>query len=176
MHVLNGKGMRNDLEYNGQAIVNVYYNGKAWKINPLAGFPTATDVTGTELNDFKLQSNLASQLIDYKAKGNTVELAGQEDVEGIKCYKILLTNKDDGRQTTYYISTNDFLVIKTVSKREIQGQEFDVETYLSDYKDFGGIKFAMDRLQKIEGATFQEVKFTSVELNVPVDVKIFEKQ
>ena len=119
---------------------------------------------------------LASQLMDYKSRGHQVELQGQEDVEGIKCYKIKLTNKDDGKVTTYFISTTDKMLIKSVSAREMQGQTFDVETFFSDVKDFNGLKFAMTRTQKIEGETFQEIKYSSIEFNVPIDEKIFDKQ
>ena len=176
IEVINGKAMRNDVSVMGQSITNSYKDGKGWKINPLAGVATATDVTGSELNDFKAQSMMASPLMDYKARGHQVELQGQEDVEGIKCYKIKLTSKDDGKVTTFYISVADNLPIKSVSSREMQGQEVDVETYYSDAKDFNGLKFFMTKTQKIEGQTFQEIKYTTIELNVPVDEKYFDKQ
>ena len=174
--IINGRAMRNDVSVMGQSVTNSYKDGKGWKINPLAGIATATDVTGPELNEFKTQSMLATQLMDYKARGHQVELQGQEDVEAVKCYKIKLTNKDDGKVTTYFISVSDNMPIKSISSREIQGQDMDIETYYSDFKDFNGLKFAMARTQKIEGETFQEIKFTTVELNVLIDEKAFDKQ
>jgi hypothetical protein len=50
----------------------------------------------------------------------------------------------------------------------------EVETYYSDIKDFGGIKFTMQRDQKINGQTFQSIHFDKIELNVAVDDKIFD--
>ncbi len=172
--IINGKAMRNDLEVMGQAIVNSYYNGKGWKINPFAGASTATEVTGSELNDFKAQSNLVNQLMDYKAKGHQVEMQGEETVEGIKTFKIKLTNKDDGKVTTYFISVADNILIKSATNRTIQGQEMEVESYFSDLKDIGGVKFFMTRDSKVGGETFQTVKFEKIELNVNIDEKIFE--
>jgi hypothetical protein len=173
VQVVNGKSLRTDVVVNGQSIINVYDNGKGWKINPFAGAPTATEVTGEEFNDFKAQSMLASQLMDYKARGHKVELSGQEDIEGIKAYKIILTAKEDGRTSTYYINTTDFTPIKQISKRTMQGQEYDVETYFSDFKDFSGIKVSMTRIQKVEGQVIQELHFSNVELNIPIDQKTF---
>lgn len=175
VQLINGKAMRTDVDVMGQAVVNSYKDGKGWKINPFAGAETATDVEGTELADFKAQSNLASGLMDYKSLGHTVELAGQEDVEGIRTNKIKLTAKDDGRVTIYFISVADNTIIKVVSNREIQGENMDVETYFSDLKEFAGLKFFMSRTQKMAGQTFQTITYSNIELNVPVDEKIFDK-
>ena len=172
--IINGKGMRTDLELMGQAVTNCYFNGKGWKINPFAGATTPTEVTGTELNDFKTQSNLANQLMDYKARGHQVELQGEDAVEGIKTYKIKLTNKDDSKVTTYFISTSDYTVIKSATMRQFQGQDTEVESFYSDLKEVNGVKFFMTRDSKIEGQVFQTVKYEKVELNVTVDEKIFE--
>ncbi len=173
--IINGKAMRSDVEAMGQAVVNVYHNGKGWKVNPFAGATAPTDVTGTELNDFKIQSYLAPQLMDYKSRGHSVELVGKETIEGVETYKIKLTNKDDGKATTYNIAVKDYSMVRSVTTREIQGQQMEVEAWFSDLKDFNGVKFYMTRESKIEGQVFQSVKYDKIELNVPVDEKIFEK-
>ena len=175
IQIINGKGMRSDIDAMGQSVTSVYFNGNGWKVNPFAGVVTATDVTGTELNDFKVQSNLANQLMDHKARGHQVALEGKETIEGIETYKIKLTNKDDSKVTTYFISTKDHTLIKSVTSRDIQGQPTDVESWYSDLKEFGGVKFFMTRDSKMNGEVFQTVKFDKIELNVPIDEKVFEK-
>ena len=82
--IINGKAIRNDVQAMGQTVINSYKDGKGWKINPFAGITTVTDMTPEELIDFKSQSMIANQLMDYKARGHKVELQGQEDVEGVK--------------------------------------------------------------------------------------------
>jgi len=173
--IINGKAVRSDIELKGQTITSCYKDGKGWKINPFAGITKATDVTGVELMDFKSQSILANQLMDYKARGHKVELLGQEDIDGVKTYKIKLTNKDDGQVTTYYINTADNMLIKNTTTRKMEGQEVQVETYFSDIKDLNGLKFSMTRTQKVNGEVTQIIKMTSVEWNVPIDEKIFDK-
>jgi len=173
LQIINGKAMRTDVEVMGQSVINVYNNGKGWRINPFAGVPSATEVTGSDLSDFKAQASLSSQLMDYKARGHQVELQGEETVEGIKTFKIKLTGKEDGKVTTYFISTPDYTLIKSVTSRPIQGQDMDVESFYSNLKEFGGVKFFMTRESKIEGQTFQTVTYEKVELNVTIDEKIF---
>ena len=103
-----------------------------------------------------------------------MELQGQQDVEGIKTWKIKLTDKDDGRVTYYYVSASDYTLIKTETEREIQGQKANFETSFSDLKDFNGIKFFMKRTQKMNGEVFQTTTISNIELNATVDEKIFD--
>ena len=173
--IINGRAVRSDVQAMGQSVINSYKDGKGWKINPFAGVTTVTDMTPEELIDFKSQSMIASQLMDYKARGHKVELQGQEDVEGVKTYKIKLTNKDDNKVTTYFISVTDNIIIKSVSTRQLQGQDIEIETFYSDIKDFNGLKFPMVRTQKMQGQVFQEIKIATIEFNVPIDEKIFDK-
>ncbi|MEO7983281.1 MAG: hypothetical protein ABI688_04285 [Bacteroidota bacterium] len=173
--IVNGKSMRADVQVIEQSVNNVYNNGKAWKINPFAGAPTATEVTGSELITFKAQASLANNLMDYKSRGHQVELIGQEDVDGIKTYKIKLTNKEDGKITTYFISTVNNMLVKSVSKKDIAGSEYDAQTFYSDIKQISGLQFCMHFITKVEGQVFQEVTYQKIELNVPVDEKIFIK-
>ena len=173
--IINGKAVRSDVQAMGQSVINSYKDGKGWKINPFAGVTTITDMTPEELIDFKSQSMIANQLMDYKARGHKVELQGQEDVEGVKTYKIKLTNKDDNKVTTYFISVTNNTIVKSVSTRQLQGQDIEIETFYSDIKDFNGLKFPMLRIQKMQGQVFQQIKIATIEFNVPIDEKIFDK-
>ena len=123
----------------------------------------------------KNQSFLANQLMDYKSRGSKVELEGQEDINGSKAYKIKLTDSDN-KVTIYDIDPTTFLAVKVVGKRDIMGQETEIETYLTEPKEFGGVKFNTAITQKIGGQTFQEIHLDKFEVNVPIDEKIFDKQ
>lgn len=175
IQVINGRAVRSDVDAMGQSVISSYKDGKGWKINPFAGFPDATDVTDAELPDLKAQTMLTSQIIDYKAQGHKVELLGQEDVDGIKTNKVKLTNKDDSRVTTYFISVNDNSLVKSVSMRENEGQQIEVETFYSNVKEYNGAKFAMTRVSKVNGDITQEVRLDKMELNVTIDEKVFDK-
>jgi outer membrane lipoprotein-sorting protein len=175
VQIVNGKAVRMEVEAMGNQVINVYNNGKGWKQNPFAGAADPTDATADELNELKPQSMLAPPLADYKARGHKVELLGQADVNGVKTYKIKLTNKEDGKPTTYYINASDYSLLKYENDRDMQGQTITVESWVSDLKDFNGAKFYLTRVQKINGEEFSTTKFDKIELDVPVDEKIFNK-
>jgi len=175
VQIINNRAMRADVDVNGQMVTNVYKDGKGWKINPFAGAETATDLEGAELADQKTQTIIAGSLMDYKEQGNKLELLGQEKVEGVNTYKLQITAKEDGRVTTYYIDSDKYEMIKSVTKREIMGSSVDVETVYSNPKNIAGLKFYMTRTQSFDGNVIQVINLDKVELNVPVDEKIFNK-
>jgi hypothetical protein len=172
--ILNGKGMRTDVEAMGQTVTNAYGYGKGWKINPFDGATIATEVTGAELISFKAQSNLANNLMDYKNRGHKVELSGQETVDGAKAFKIKLTNKEDNKESYYFISAADYSLLKTISKRTMAGQEMDVETLYSNFKDINSLKFPMNISQEAGGNVVQQIAWSSIELNLPINENIFK--
>jgi hypothetical protein len=174
VQIVNGSAMRTDVEVMGQAIVNVYKDGKGWKINPFAGSATATDATADELKEFKNQASISTALMDYKDRGYKATLDGQEDVDGAKAYKIRLA-ADSAHVDTYYVDASTYMVIKFTGSRPVMGNEMQIETYFSDVKEFNGLKFSTTRTVKSEGQEVQSVHFDKIELNVPVDEKIFEK-
>lgn len=174
IQIINGKAVRTDVEAMGQTITNIYKDGKGWAINPLAGATTPVEVTGDDLTDLKDEAILVTPLMNYKERDLKAELLGQEDVDGVNCFKIKLTRNDTGKESFYYISSKDYLLLKYSSTKEIMGQSTTIDSYYSDYKDFNGIKFSMTQTQKIEGQVFQEVKITDIQLNVPIDEKVFD--
>lgn len=174
LQIINGKAMRLDVEVMGQKIINCYNNGTGWKQNPFEGIESPTEVVDDELAELKSQTYLANPLIDYKERGNTVELAGTENINGTDASKIILTDAATGKKTTYYLDAQTSMPIKTVSTRDINGMEMEVETFSDDLKDINGLKFFMSRSQKIDGQEILSIKFDKVELNVPIDESIFK--
>ena len=174
VQIINGKAMRADVDVMGQAVVNSYKDGAGWKINPFAGAPTATDATADELTEFKNQSFLATQLMDYKARGYKAELAGTEDVDGKKAYKVKLTT-EGGKTDTYYVDSATSMLTRFVGTRNMMGQDMELESSFGDVKEVNGLKFNSSRTIKYQGQTMQEVHFDKIELDVPIDEKIFSK-
>ena len=175
LQIVNNKSMRADIDVMGQKIVNVYNEGKGWKIDPFNGAADATDVEGAELAGFKSQATLASGLMNFRNLGNTLALAGNETTDGTKHYILKMTSKEDGKTVTFYINSNTWGLLKVVSSREIQGQDTEIETLFSDMKEFGGMKFYMTRTQQAMGQVFQTLNFTNIEFNVTIDPKVFDK-
>lgn len=173
--IVNGKAVRTEIEVMGQQVIQVYNNGTGWTINPFNGATEATDLTGQQLLDAKSLASVASNLVDYKNRGHQAELLGQEEVEGVKCYKLKLTYKEDSKPAYFFINASDYTLIKMSMTREVQGQDMEAESYYSNRKEIGGIWFFMSRIQKLNGEIYAETQYDKIELNVPVDESIFKK-
>ncbi|MBK6936963.1 MAG: hypothetical protein IPH18_08840 [Chitinophagaceae bacterium] len=169
------KGVRIDVDVMGQSVIKAYADGKGWEINPFGGKQTATEMTGEDLIEMKDQINSIDKLIDYKNLGHKVEFFGEETFEGIKCWKLKFTHKDTKKETAYFISSTDFMLIKTSGKKTMMGQEVNEETLYSDIKEFNGLKFPMNVTVIINGNVFQVVSMSNVELNAQIDEKIFRE-
>lgn len=175
IQLINGKAMRMNSEAMGKTITQVYKEGKGWQINTFIGIDTATDADGTELSDFKSMANIKTNLMDYKSEGNQAELLGREEIEGIKTFKIKVTDKDDGRISIFFINSTDYLLNKTSTSHEMMGRSFDIDTYFRNPKEFGGLKFYLTRFMTIHEKEYATLTLSNVELNTPVDEKIFNK-
>jgi predicted RNA-binding protein with PIN domain len=175
IRIINGKAVRTDVDAMGTKIIEAYKNGEGWKKNPLSGNSGIIGLTAAELNSFKNQTQISGKLMDYKARGNKVELSGTEMVEGIKTHKIKLTAGIDSSVIFYYIMVENSLIVKTTEKRKFGNEEAEVETFLSDFREVGGMKFAFSQIQKIGGQVFMELVMETVELDKAIDEKIFDR-
>jgi hypothetical protein len=114
------------------------YDGKnGWQMMPFMGKKEPEAVPAEQAKVMDEQSDIDGQLVDYKAKGNKVELLGKEQVEGADAYKLKVTLKD-GQERLIYLDADSYLEIKTEAKRTVRGSEVETESYLSDYKDENG--------------------------------------
>lgn len=171
--VLNGKGYKNESDFNGQKIVQVVTDKGGWVINPFGGSTSPTSLSSDQYKSSEDEIYLPDALFNYAAHGAKVELAGQEKVGDKNAYKIKYTNKDSA-VTTYYIDAATNYIIQAVRTGEVQGQTIDITVSYSDYRktDFGvfvpykvGIDMGQFNLQNTT---------TKVEVNKPVDPAIFE--
>jgi len=174
--ILYGKGSLTEIELAGQKIVNCISVDKgSWSINPFAGQTTATDMPESQANAAKSQLQPGGALLDYAAKGNKVELAGQEDVNGVKAYKLKVVTKDGGN-LTYYIDPATFYIVKTSTKLNANGQDVEQSVSYSDYKktDYGFVGAYSSSIE-VPGGMVIAVTVRKIEVNKEIDPKIFTK-
>jgi hypothetical protein len=173
--ILYGVGSYSEVNFNGQKIVNCFTDKGAWGINPLMGQATAEDLPEEQAKSGKSQLFPGGNLFDYAARGNKVELAGQEDVNGVKAWKLTVTTKDGGR-FVHFIDPTSFYIIRTVMKVNAGGQEVEQGINFSDYKktDYGFVVPYASSIEFGNGMTLG-VTVKKVEINKAVDPKIFNK-
>jgi hypothetical protein len=170
--VLNGKGYRNESDFNGQKLVQVVTDKGGWAINPFQGSSDPAPMPEEQYKSVQDQIYV-SPLYNYAARGGKVELLGQEKVGAVNAYKIKYTNKGN-TETTYYIDPSTWYVIQAVRKGNAMGQEITVTISLSNYQktDFG---ISLPYSTNIDMGQFAlKNTITKVEVNKAVDPSIFE--
>jgi hypothetical protein len=163
------KGMRMDISVMGTENYQIVTPDKGVSFMPVQGMASPTDMTEEQLKAGQSQLDIQSSLMDYKEKGNTVELLGSEKIDGADNYKLKVTFKN-GINSTYFIRQADYRLNKTISKRTINGEEMEIETTYSNYKQVDGFWFAFTVTSSVQG----ETNYDKIETNIPVDESIFK--
>lgn len=174
MELKRPSSMRLDFTVQGMTGTQAYDGKVGWTLMPFQGSTTPQPVAGDELQMMAEQADIDGPLVDYKAKGNTVELLGKEPVDGADAYKLKVTLKN-GVVRTMYIDAEHFLQVKEESKRTIRGSEVEGETILGDYKEVGGMMFphSVDSGQK-GNPQRQKIAVEKIEVNVPIEDSRFK--
>ena len=163
------RSLRIDITVQGMTITQASDGTNAWMLNPLSGRTDPEALPPDATRVMEEQADIDGPLIDYQAKGNTVELQGKEKVEGADCHKLKVTLKN-GDIRTIYIDAESNLEVKVEGRTMVRGTEQLSETLLGDWKEVGGllVAHAIDTGQP--GAPARQ-KFTieKIELNVPLD-------
>ena len=167
--------MHMQLTVQNQTMVRVYDGQSGWANNPFAGKLNPEAMSEDELKNITEESDFDGPLLDYKSKGNQVELAGKDKVNDKNVWRIKLTNKN-GDVRFYLFDADLFLLLKWEGKRKYEGQEFPVESYFTDYRDVGGLKFAFG-IDSGSSATdiTQKIRIDKIDLNPTLNDAEFAK-
>src|SRR5215475_14940633 len=129
---------RQEFTIQGMTGVTAYDGKTGWKIEPWGGKKDAEALGEDELKQIQLEADFDGPLVDYRQKGNKVEFAGSEPVEGTDAFKLKVTLKD-GDVRYYFMDTDYYVPIKIESKRMVRGAEQEFEISLGDYKEVAGV-------------------------------------
>ena len=167
--VAQGVGSRTDISVPGMGegyqIVNTT---KGWSFMPFQGQASPEELDAEKVQSSQQQLDIQGGLLDYATKGSKVELLGKETVDGSESYKLALTHKS-GKVSTYFIDSKTFYKVKSISKSQTPSGEADVETSYMDFKKTPeGYVFPFSQSNPMG-----TVIFSSVEINKPVDEKLF---
>jgi len=167
--------VREELTYQAMTAVNAWDGKTGWKIDPFQGKKDPEPLGEDELKDIIEDGDFDGQLVHYKQKGNTIEYAGTEPVEGSETWKLKVTLKN-GDVSYYYIDTEDYVPIKIEYKRMIRGAEQVIDLYPGDYKAVDGWYIPHSWEQGRPGSSQRStVALDRIEANVPMDDSLFAK-
>jgi hypothetical protein len=126
-------------------------------------------LSAAQLKNMAGSGDMDGPLLDYKSRGNRVELMGKEKVEGRDACKLLVTMKD-GDHRTEYIDAKTYLDVKW--EGTVGGEK--MESYFRDYRKVKGLAYAFTI--DSSGANFkQKLVFTRIEVNVDLSDSRFTK-
>jgi len=172
--ILNGKGFKSEVDFNGQKIVQALTDKEGWSINPMAGSSDAQKIPDEQYQASKDQLFVGGPLFDYASKGYKVNLAGRDTVGNVNAYKLTVSGGDNNT-ATYYIDPNTYYIVKMVRNINMNGQEGEIATTFSDYKktDYGYVIPYSTEITMPQGFTLSST-VKKVDINKEVDPKIFE--
>ncbi len=166
-----GKSVRSESTVMGNSMIQVLDGTTGWMIRPTAmgGSGEVEDMPAEMLKQSESQLDPFGGLVNYKEKGNTVELVGKEKVDKKDAYHLKLTTKS-GQVVDEWLDAESFLISKF--KVDMAGQASEIS--MSDYKEVDGVKFpnTMDISSPQGVITFITNK---VVVNSPIDEKVFQK-
>jgi outer membrane lipoprotein-sorting protein len=164
------------IEFTIQGMTGIMaFDGKGgWTLIPFSGKKDPEAMGEDDLKEAEEQADLDGPFIDYKEKGNKVELVGKEPVEGTDAYKLKATLKNGTVQYSY-IDTESYLVIKEESKRTIRGVERETEATLGDYKKVEGLIFPCSIETGAKGdSQKQKITIEKIEINPAIEDSRFK--
>ncbi len=168
------KMVRVEVTVQGLIIIQAYDGTVGWMLNPMGGRKDPEAMPSEMVKNMEEQADMDGPLVDYKEKGNKVELLGKEKAEGADCYKVKVTLKS-GDTRTYFIDAENYLEVKVESKTSVRGTDVEGDTIIGAWKDVSGMMmpFSIDSGQK--GApSRQKITLEKIEVNPEIDSARFK--
>jgi hypothetical protein len=169
-----GGRMRQEMTVEGQSVLRITDGTSGWKLGPENG-GNPEPLSAGELKNMAGGADIDGPLVDYKAKGNQVELLGKEKVDGSDAYKLKITQKD-GAVRYDYLDAASYLETKWEGEIQSGSTKFVAESFFKDYRPVNGIMFHYVINSDTVGTPYkQKLVFDKIEVNLPLDDALFEK-
>ena len=165
--------VRADATIQGMTLVQAYDGKEGWRISPLQGRRDPEKMSADDVKSLMEDAEIDGPLVDWKAKGSTVEYLGTEDVDGTLAHKLKVVRKN-GDVSFVYLDPDHFLEIRILTQRTKHGAQEEVETDLGDYEKVGSVFVPTSIESGRKGdPDKQKIVIDKAEDNVPVDDAIF---
>lgn len=159
--------LRSETDLKVMTSLSVYDGEKGWIRDPNG---QVRELAGMELENARseIYFSVYGYLFPERVKGK-VEYLGREEDEATNYYVVQAT-PEDAEPVKMFINPETYLIDKTVSKHDI----VVVTSYLSDYKDFGGIKIATSTVMNTGDPAYDiRSTLTNIEFNPQLSDDLF---
>jgi hypothetical protein len=163
--------MREEVTLNGKSQIRTTDGTVGWGVGTLREASTPQQVDDQELHNLAASADFEGPLVDYKEKGNRIELAGKEKVGKRMAYKLVISMKN-GENRIDFIDSRTYLELKW------QGRVSDnvFESYFRDYRRVKGLMYAFEIDSGMLGQPAnQKIVIEKVDVNPPLDDARFQK-
>jgi outer membrane lipoprotein-sorting protein len=129
------------LQFSYQGTTSVFaYDGKAgWQVAPLQG-QFEPQAMPPEAEPGVDQRDIEGPLVDWRKKGNVVELVGREKLAGGEAFKLKTTLK--GGAIRYdYVDVASRQIVRSDVPRTVRGHAVQLENTFSDFRKVGELVF-----------------------------------
>lgn len=166
--------VRTEMGLQGMTLVQAYDGAQGWKISPFGGRKDPEKMSADDAKSLIEDAEIDGPLVDWRAKGSTVEYLGPEDVDGTLAHKLKVVRKN-GDVSYVYLDPDYFLELRILTQRLEQGAQVEVETDLGDYEKIAGVFFPFSIEAGPKGSQDkQKIIIEKAEANVPVEDGIFK--
>ncbi len=165
--------IRTEFVFQGTTGVYVWDGSTGWSVSPLDGSLEPEPLSATAAALSAEQADFEGPLVDWKAKGHTVDLVGTAALPGGEAHELKVTLKS-GVVRRLWVDAKTGLVVRTESARALRGHELVFETVYGDYHETGGVRFARSIETGVKGRPRRlRILVESVETNPALDASRF---
>lgn len=162
--------VRTAFSLQGMTGVEAYDGSVGWRIRPFGGKKDPQLMGEDDMKDLLIDSDFDGPLVDYKAKGNTVEYLGHDTVDGDDALRLKVTLKD-GDIIYYYLDPDACLVIREERQEFIRGSVRENASEMGSYKPINGVMypFSISVGPKDDPSSWSTITVNKVEVNIPLE-------
>jgi hypothetical protein len=166
--------VRETFSLQGMTAVQAFDGSTGWQIQPFGGRKDPALLGEDDMRDLLMDSDFDGPLVDYKAKGNTVEYLGHDVVDGDDALRLKVTLKN-GDLVYYYLDPDTYLEIRKETQEFIRGSVRESASDLGSYKPIAGVMypFSIASGPKNDPTSWQTVSVDKIEVNIPLDISEF---
>jgi len=167
--------LRQVITLQGMNMIQAYDGTSGWQISPFSGRKDPELVGEEELRGLQEEADFYGPLVDYQAKGNTIEYLGHDTVDGDDAFRLKVTLKN-GDIVYYYLDPETFLEIRVEKQMFIHGSVRESYTEMGAYKLVAGVYFPFSLVSGSPRNPGGGAKITidKIEANVPMDAAEFK--
>lgn len=167
--------LRTTFTLQGMTQVTAWDGSTGWAISPFQGKKEPELIGEDNLRGLIEEADFDGPLVDYKAKGNTIEYLGHDQVDGDDVYKLKVTLKN-GDIAYYYLDPDTYLEILVEKQLFIRGSIRESATEYGSYKPVNGVMFPFSIAEgsKNDPDSRAKISIRRIEVNAPVDDSDFK--